>query len=87
MFKIPADQSDLYNAFRRTDLLKKKIFLFEQMRKIEALRSSHDFSKFLELVLVGLAHFSSGHKTCYQLIWFSKGSSINLCLMLKASYH
>lgn len=57
------------------------------MRKIEALRSSHDFSKFLELVLVGLAHFSSGHKTCYQLIWFSKGSSINLCLILKASYH
>ena len=57
MFKIPTDQSDLYNAFRRTDFLKKikkkKKILFEQMRKIEALRSLHDFSKFLELVLVG----------------------------------
>ena len=33
VFKVPTDQSDLYNAFRRTDF--KTIFLFEQMRKLK----------------------------------------------------
>ena len=64
MFKIPTDRYDLYNAFVQLICLKKFFFFwFEQMRKTEALRSLHDSSKFLELVLVGLAHFSSGHKT------------------------